>query len=807
MKQLLFFASLLCSLGVQAQVTGLSVEIYAEHDGSVAGLESLAGYTTYHVYANTTNPEDFVSAVFGDSESPMGMTMDGDIFNSTPSFNFAFEANPMFFPMFPLTEYDSWLTIGMLNSNDAGVIGNIGLDLAIEDFTASGSFYIDDPIGGSWYNTIPCDPAISATCTDDFPQFGGADNKVLLMQITTNGTFNGVLNLQVFLGGDQDQNVNETGLGFSNVDGATFGCTNPAAANYDAGADFDDYSCVLPCTLELVIESITTPTCSGDNDGAMVITATGAQGSDDYYLGEDDEQPSNFGNFNNLIAGSYYVMVEDGAGCQVSQYVEIPEVAVVEVNAVLVQGMTCNNANDAILEIEGMGGDGNLQYYFAGDDPSTMSDMTTYSDLGAGSYTVIAVDGNGCTGASIAATVNNPPAINVYVTASADATCADIADGQIIATAVGGAAPTTLDFLIDGVVYASSPIYISAGTYTVEAIDVNGCLGAAADQVVIGPDAIEINASATPVECFDEASGTVSWAPTGGAENFNVSVDGEAAPGSSLSDLAVGFYTVSVADASGCTASEIVEVLNADQIIATADATNALCYGSADGSVVLSATGGTGTFQYSDDDNNFGANNVFYGLVAGDYVFYVQDENGCEAGVPASITEPAELVVTGIVTDDPTDNSEGAISVNISGGTPDYSYEWSGPGVNGTNTQDLDAIGAGTYTLEVTDGNGCTAVEQFMVSSVFEVISGVELEVFPNPSNGVFNISWTGAIGGDVQFHIVDALGRNIEAGVWNGTGSSFNTVLDLGALENGVYSLSIIADGIPSSIQLIKTN
>ena len=94
-----------------------------------------------------------------------------------------------------------------------------------------------------------------------------------------------------------------------------------------------------------------------------------------------------------------------------------------------------------------------------------------------------------------------------------------------------------------------------------------------------------------------------------------------------------------------------------------------------------------------------------------------------------------------------------------------------------------------------------------MVSSVFEVISGVELEVFPNPSNGVFNISWTGAIGGYVQFNIVDALGRNVEAGVWKGTGSSFNTVLDLGSLENGVYSLSMIADGIPSSIQLIKTN
>lgn len=794
----------LCSLSLSAQITELSVEVYAEHYGSGIGLATLEGYTTYHVYANTTNPDDFISAVFGNAENPMGLDVYSDIFHSTPSFDFGPEVNPMFFSMFPEMEYDSWITIGMISSNDNGVISHIGLDEALEDFTESGSFYIDDPIGGSWFNTMPCD---DAACAFSYPQYGGADNKVLLMQITTNGTFYGVLNIQVFNEGIQSQMYNEIGIGFSNDEDAIFGCTDPYAFNYNPDATYDDYSCVLPCSLELIVESITPPTCSGDNDGSMVITATGAQGSDDYYLGEDDDQASNFGNFNDLLSGSYYVMVEDGAGCQVSQYVEIPEVAEVEVNAVLTQGMTCNNANDAILEIEGMGGDGNLQYYFAGDDPSTMSDVTTYSNLGAGSYTVIAVDGSGCTGASIAATVNNPPAINVYITGYADASCADIADGQIIATAIGGAAPTTLDFLIDGVVYDSSPIFIVAGTYTVEAIDVNGCIGAATEEIVIGPDAIEVNASASPVACFDEASGTVSWAPTGGAENFNVSVDGEAAPGSSLSDLAVGFYTVSVADASGCTASEIVEVLNADQIIATADATNALCYGSTDGSVVVNATGGTGAFQYSDDDNNFGANNEFDGLAAGDYVFYVQDENGCEAGVPASITEPAELVVTGIVTDDPTDNSEGAISVNISGGTPDYSYEWSGPGVNGTNTQDLDAIGAGTYTLEVTDGNGCTAVEQFMVSSVFEVISGVELEVFPNPSNGVFNISWTGAIGGDVQFNIVDALGRNVEAGVWNGTGSSFNTVLDLGSLENGVYSLSMIADGIPSSIQLIKTN
>ena len=83
MKQLLFFSLFLCSLGLQAQLSGISVETYMIHDGSISGLD---GFTTYHVYANTTNPSDFVSAVFGDSENPMGITMSGDIFNSTPGF-------------------------------------------------------------------------------------------------------------------------------------------------------------------------------------------------------------------------------------------------------------------------------------------------------------------------------------------------------------------------------------------------------------------------------------------------------------------------------------------------------------------------------------------------------------------------------------------------------------------------------------------------------------------------------------------------------------------------------------------------
>ena len=826
MKHLLFFASLLYTLVLQSQVTSISVEEFLVHSGMV-GNDDLTGYTTYHIYANTTNPEDFVSAVYGDASYPLSLSIDGEIFHSAPfSADFAQDVNPLFLeqPTFQSLEFDSWLTIGIQNSDDNGEVQNILTLLdddtgeiifdALADFNSTGSFYVNNPIGGSWFNLMTCDQfdndgnPIENTCTLDFPQFGGADNKVLLGQITTNGSFCGVFNLQVFIGGNQENNVYINSLGFCSNEGEIFGCTDENATNFDPTATVDDYTCLLPCTLELVVESAVSPSCPGDNDGSLTITSTGAQGNDYYYLGEDDVNASLFGNFSNLFGGSYYVMVTDDAGCSVSQMVEVPELEELEVNATLIQGMSCNNINDAIIEVEGTGGTGDLQFYFQSDDPSTMSSNVTYTDLGEGSYTIIAVDENGCLDNSFPVQINNPPAINVYITGYSDASCADNADGVIVAAITGGAAPSTNVFLIDGVTYESSPIEISGGNYLVEAIDIYGCIGSAAEEITIGPNAIIINSDSTPVSCTDDEDGSIAWAPSGGVGGFSVVVDGESVTGTDdLDGLAPGFYTIEVVDANGCTANELVEVENAPAIEVTAETIDVLCNGDSNGSVLVLATGGSGEFSYSDDDNNYSTDSLFVNLSAGDYVFYIQDGNACETTVSAIIDEPAELSVNGIVTDDPTDNNEGSIAVNISGGTPDYSYDWSGPGVNGTNTQDLYDVSAGTYILEVIDGNGCTVVEEFVISSVFELPNGIEIKVFPNPSNGLFNVVWNGSMGGDVVFNIVDGLGRIIDSGVWNETFSSFNTVIDLSGLESGMYRLNVISNGIPSSMQLIKAN
>ena len=201
-------------------------------------------------------------------------------------------------------------------------------------FNQGDGFLVDDAFGGSWFNLFGCTGAADlAACADGNPAFAGTENRVLLAQLTANGEVYGILNVQVFVGGDQSVLQEAENLTFSSDEDAVFGCTVGVAENFNPDATLDDLSCVYTCTLALEESSVVAPTCNGENDGSLQVIATGAQGADYFFLdsipgGAFDEPTAfggqNFGNFSDELAGEYLVWVFDGAGCTASLLVTIP---------------------------------------------------------------------------------------------------------------------------------------------------------------------------------------------------------------------------------------------------------------------------------------------------------------------------------------------------------------------------------------------------------------------------------------------------------------------------------------------------
>ncbi|MBV42159.1 MAG: hypothetical protein CL834_03915, partial [Crocinitomicaceae bacterium] len=224
-------------------VTGytLSIEVHS--------VDAVPGYTTYRVYQNLVNADDFVSSVYGNNEAPLSISTTTGYYNSSFGGTTAAAINPLLLDFFPDLGADSWVTIG-IESQPSGAEADIStvesLNQPWVSAFASGSsidgqsIAMNDATGGAWYvlNGSP-------------NGLGGDDNRVLLMQLSTAGEFSGVINTQIFGNGLGENDVRNTytfsGAGDYTADGGVVlnacGCTDSEASNYDDAADYDDGSC------------------------------------------------------------------------------------------------------------------------------------------------------------------------------------------------------------------------------------------------------------------------------------------------------------------------------------------------------------------------------------------------------------------------------------------------------------------------------------------------------------------------------------------------------------------------------------
>ena len=217
---------------------------------------------------------------------------------------------------------------------------------------------------------------------------------------------------------------------------------------------------------------------------------------------------------------------------------------------------------------------------------------------------------------------------------------------------------------------------------------------------------------------------------------------------------------------------------------------------------------GAGEVQFTLDPGSVtGTGGVFGGLAAGAYTVSAVDGAGCTASLAVEVNAPAELLITvDAVTDQTQNETDGAIAITVIGGTAPYLFTWTdASGASVATSEDLSGVLAGTYTVSVTDANGCTN-EGFPV--VVGLILGVEEEgaasvhLFPNPATASATLRIPAAFGPS-DVYVFDAAGRCVA--VWGMSGGALHPI-DVSNWERGVYTVQIVSDaGRRSLVRFVK--
>ena len=219
--------------------------------------------------------------------------------------------------------------------------------------------------------------------------------------------------------------------------------------------------------------------------------------------------------------------------------------------------------------------------------------------------------------------------------------------------------------------------------------------------------------SATASQCtVDDGTATVS--ATGGEGTYTYDWTPSGQTTATATGIGAGIYDVEVTDGNGCseTVSVTVPSLNGPTVTVI-DEQDVSCFGANDGSAEVSVSGGTPNYTY--DWSPSGGNQAQEtGLSPGTYTIEVTDDAGCSAIETVEITEPDAIQVTEIIGDTDCGTSNGSITVNASGGTPNYTYSWT-PNVG--NTASISNLSAGTYALTITDNNGCSVSSSYTIST------------------------------------------------------------------------------------------
>ena len=491
--------------------------------------------------------------------------------------------------------------------------------------------------------------------------------------------------------------------------------------------------------LALTVNNDMNVSCFGGNDGAA--TATPSGGTPDINGNYSYEWSASAGGFvtanvTTLPVGMHTVTVTDANGCTITGSVDISEPNELIVSLNLVNNVSCTSGNDGAVTADPSGGTpnaaGNYTYQWSTSTGSQTNQLA--NNLPTGTHTVTITDANSCT-VTGSIDITEPTALGLTTDVDEDVNCSGGTDGQATAIPTGGTPDVAGDYNYQWSTSANdqttaTAIDLPAGTHNITVTDTNGC-EITGNITVIEPSVLTVDINlVNNVNCGGGMDGEATAVPTGGTPDlegdyiyeWSASAGGQTT--ATASNLIATTHTVTVTDANGCTTTNSIEITEPVTVTTEIDLTPVSCNGGMDGSATANPMGGTpnadGTYNYQWSDNAGGVfTQTVSGLAADVYTVVVTDANGCSTP-PINITipepdMPLTLVASGVGASCDSGN-DGSVTVDPTGGTPSYTYEWSANAAS-QSTQTALNVAAGTYTVTVTDLNGCTETAEVTIAA------------------------------------------------------------------------------------------
>ncbi len=536
--------------------------------------------------------------------------------------------------------------------------------------------------------------------------------------------------------------------------------------------------------------TLTNVSCNGQSNGTIDLTVTG--GSAPYLFSWDNGVTSE--DRLGLSTGNYSVTIVDANGCNSFNTVSISEPTAISINVSSTSNASCFGLNNASIDITVSGG--TASYNFVWNNGANTEDL---NGLSAGFYAVTITDNQGCNATLSNITVSEPSAIIIIQNIS-NALCNGANDGIVNLSVNGGTGG--YGYLWDSGFTGPAISGIGAGAYQVTVTDANACT-TFSTAVVTEPTLINLSLSSTAQSCQPN-SGSAEVSANGGTGVLNFLWD-NGVNTSINSGLNTGVYELTVTDANACTSIGSVTVgfnCTSCAMSAVGSSTDVSCFAGNDGSASVMPAGGTAPFTYLWSNGNSTALNN--GLDAAVYGVTITDANACSATAFVTVSQPSQPLTASV--DSVVNNSgtnDGSINISVSGGNPSYNYLWS----NGASTEDISALSDGTYTVTITDANGCTSTlsVSLLISNTGNIENVLSFNLIPNPNDGNFYIEVYLDQAKSHTVDLVDVLGRTLQQ--WNCNLNHNQISVSMNYLSAGVYFVVLKNEnGVLSSKKLVIT-